>query len=161
MHVTTDHTIYWMLLHKLSFTRIFWADSYIFRGCRSVITLLQYSSELTKSVSQLGGHHKYIICGGHRELSHSMPSMIAGVCWGALFNNIDAFNLARTTATRCDRCLMTSLSSSPLFLASALPILLTCSTIVSDQAPRVSTGRGQKVRPASLHGSPCLDIFLS
>ena len=98
---------------------------------------------------------------GHRDLAHSIPSMLAGVFWGALFNIIDAFNRASTTATRCDKCLMTSLSSSPLFLASALPILFTCSTIVSDQAPRVSMGRGQKDNPASLHSSPCFVIFLS
>ena len=89
-----------------------------------------------------------------------MQSICVGVFCGALFSNIDAFNLA-TTATLCVRCLLTSLSSSPLFLASALPILFTCSTMVLDQAPSVSTGKGQKDKPASLHGSPCLLIFLS
>ena len=89
--------------------------------------------------------------GVFQKSSHSIPSMFARVHSGALFNSIDAFNLARTTATLCERCLITTESSSPLFLAGALPILFTCTTMDSDHAPRVSTGKGQKDRPASLH----------
>ena len=46
-------------------------------------------------------HYNWII--GHRDLAHSIPSMLAGVFWGALFNIIDAFNRASTTATRLYR----------------------------------------------------------
>ena len=38
---------------------------------------------------------------------YSIPSMFEGVFCGALLSNMDAFNLVKTTATLCERCLIT------------------------------------------------------
>ena len=59
--------------------------------------------------------------GVFQKSSHSIPSMFARVHSGALFNSIDAFNLARTTATLCERCLITTESSPPCFLPVRYP----------------------------------------
>ena len=56
---------------------------------------------------------------------------------------------------------MISDSSPPVCLARELPILFTSLTVLSPQAPKVSSGNGMKAIPAVLQSSPCLDIFRS
>ena len=68
-----------------------------------------------------------------------------------LEHNMATLSLTRRMASLCLRCLTTSWSSLPTFLATCLPSILMESRAAGCQPPRVSTARGRKVMPSLAH----------
>ena len=77
---------------------------------------------------------------------------------GVLAQSIATLSRTSRTPKRWRRCLTTSSSSLPTFLANCLPSLVMTSRASGCQPPRVSTARGRKVMPSPSHLAP---YFLS
>ena len=108
-------------------------------------------------------HHKHfqIRTKNTTSLISETIYFLLGKIWDLTESNMLVLHFAGRIAILSLKCRLASDSSWPVCLARADPNLLTRDTVWSYQPPRVSTGRGRKTMPASLHASPCLVIFSS
>jgi len=106
-----------------------------------------------------GGVLEYECHRPDHNIINCRPSISCGGKLGTRFRNMLALPFTRRIAILWLKCRMASDSSWPVCLARADPNLLTKDTVWLCQPPSVSTGRGRKTIPASLHASPCFVIF--